>query len=37
MALEAFMNEEKQGILQNWKWGKEFGAYERKIALILKA
>jgi hypothetical protein len=30
-----FLNKEKLGVWQNWKWGEKYGAYERKISEIL--
>jgi hypothetical protein len=30
------MNQDKHGPWQNWKWGSEYGAYERRISQIIQ-
>jgi hypothetical protein len=32
-----FLNKQKLGIWQNWKWGENYGPYPRKIAQILRS
>ena len=31
------LNKDPEGIWQDWKWGKEYGAYERKICGIIQS
>ena len=32
----SILNKDAEGIWQDWKWGKEYGAYERKISQIIE-
>jgi len=35
--LRLILNKDPEGIWQDWKWGKEYGAYERKICGIIQS
>jgi hypothetical protein len=33
----SILNKDPEGVWQDWRWGKEYGAYERKISQIIQS